>query len=137
MTAPDDGRSPGQRLCTALTGVRGISARLVSSALEQGRERFGDAVDELLTTFERGGLQAVQRSAHIGEARALTYFLYTGLLPDEDGSEVGGPFERGSMDEDDYFESLIWRVVQSHPRGLSGGYFGHWHYPPEDDDGAG
>lgn len=136
MTAVDATATSSQRFCSALAGVEGISARLASSALAHGRERFGTAVDDLLATFEQGGLAAVQLSDHVGKARALAYFLYTGLLPDVDGSEVGGDYDRPTMSEEDYFESLMWRVVQAHPRGLSGGYFGQWHYPPEDDDGS-
>lgn len=125
-----------RRFCCELAGVAGISDRFATSAIERGREGFGGAMDDLLETFEQGGLKAVERSEHVEVARAVTYFLYTGLLPevtpDSNAAEV-----HAVPSEDDYFESLAWRVVQAHPRGLSGGYFGHWHYPPEDDDGAG
>ena len=30
-----------------------------------------------------------------------------------------------------YFEGRFWAYVRAHPLGLSGGYFGHWSYPPE------
>jgi hypothetical protein len=30
-----------------------------------------------------------------------------------------------------YFGGLLWRAVGAHPPGLSGGYFGHWRYPPD------
>jgi len=30
-----------------------------------------------------------------------------------------------------YFEGLLWRSIRAHPPGLTGGYFGHWHYIPE------
>ena len=30
-----------------------------------------------------------------------------------------------------YFAGLFWRVIEAHPPGLSGGYFGHWTYPPD------
>jgi hypothetical protein len=136
LSASDAPATAAQELCAGLAGVRGISARLAESALAQGRDRFGSAVDELLQTFARGGLEAVQGSELAGVARALTYFLYTGVLPDADGAETGHSYERGEMSAEDYFESQVWRVVQAHPRALSGGYYGHWHYPPEDDDGA-
>jgi len=32
---------------------------------------------------------------------------------------------------DHYFRSLLWDVIGAHPPALSGGYFGYWHYPPE------
>lgn len=131
MTRVETGPT-AQQFCSALAGVVGVSPRLATAALDHGRSRFGHAIDDLLADFERGGLPAVELSEHVGKARALAYFLYTGLLPDEDGTES---FEHATMREEDYFESLVWRVVQAHPRGLSAGYFGQWHYPPEDDDG--
>lgn len=30
-----------------------------------------------------------------------------------------------------HFRALLWDVIGAHPPALSGGYFGHWHYPPE------
>jgi hypothetical protein len=30
-----------------------------------------------------------------------------------------------------YYEALAWKTVQAHSPGLSGGYFGYWHYQPE------
>lgn len=30
-----------------------------------------------------------------------------------------------------HFRALLWDVIAAHPPALSGGYFGHWHYPPE------
>jgi hypothetical protein len=32
-----------------------------------------------------------------------------------------------------YFSGLAWRIIGAHPPGLSGGYFGHWHYRPENE----
>lgn len=33
---------------------------------------------------------------------------------------------------DRWFAGRFWRYVRAHPPGLSGGYFGHWAYPPEE-----
>ena len=125
VDATSPAATPAQQLCCALAGVDGISSRFAESALDQARRRFGPGpVDELLAAFQVGGLAAVRDHPQQGAARALAYLLYTGGLPD------------GQIDhEADYFESVVWRVIQAHPRGLSGGYFGHWHYPPEDSDG--
>lgn len=123
-----------QRFCCALAGVDGISERFADAALAQSRQRFGDdVVDELLHVFGDGGLDAVVRHPQAAKARALTYLLYTGVLPDESGAIAA---DAQIHDEADYFESVMWRVIQAHPRGLSGGYYGHWHYPPEDGDGS-
>jgi len=31
----------------------------------------------------------------------------------------------------EHFEALFWRIIHAHPPALSGGYFGHWAYPPD------
>lgn len=123
------------RFCRELTGVDEISERFTRSITERACERFGgDRVNDLLTLFEAQGIAAVLMDANLeGIARAMCYALYTGLLPDEAGLEV----ERGTAPRpqiplaEDYFEGLVWRVIQAHPPGLTGGYFGHWYYPPE------
>lgn len=127
MSADATTRPAGaERLCAALAGVDGVSPRFAASALRHARRRFGPAaVDELERAFETGGLEAARADRHRDVARALAYLLYTGALP---GGRIA--------EEADYFESVVWRVIQAHPRGLSGGYFGHWHYPPEDSDGG-
>ena len=33
--------------------------------------------------------------------------------------------------EDEYYSGLIWRAIRAHPLALSGGYYGHWKYEPE------
>jgi hypothetical protein len=30
-----------------------------------------------------------------------------------------------------YYEALLWKTIDAHPPGLSGGYFGYWRYTPE------
>ena len=119
--------------CCELTGVDETSPRFIKSILKRARARFGSKpISALLETYRRGGLAAVFGDAtHAGIARAILYGLYSGLLPDADGGNVlqDGPT---ALTADDHFQALIWRVIQAHPPALSGGYFGHWHYPPED-----
>jgi hypothetical protein len=122
-------------LCRSLTGVEEISARHCSSVLRRARARFGDAsIDSLLTRFGEGGTSAIFADAEIaGHARAIIYCLFTGVLPDAKGEELTAATPAPDLDDpEDYFEAVLWRVVQAHPPGLSGGYFGHWRYPPED-----
>lgn len=33
--------------------------------------------------------------------------------------------------ETDYFNAVLWPIVRAHAPALSGGYFGHWTYPPD------
>jgi hypothetical protein len=38
--------------------------------------------------------------------------------------------------EQEYFGGLVWHILGAHPPGLSGGYFGHWRYRPDNDPGT-
>ncbi|WP_165226244.1 sugar dehydrogenase complex small subunit [Aquisphaera insulae] len=44
--------------------------------------------------------------------------------------EIRGQRPAGGRPEH-YFSGLFWDVISAHPPGLSGGYFGHWTYPPD------
>jgi hypothetical protein len=44
-------------------------------------------------------------------------------------AELRGSNDPGSPDA--WFEGLFWRAARAHPPALSGGYFGHWAYPPD------
>jgi hypothetical protein len=39
--------------------------------------------------------------------------------------------EPTSATEEQYFSGVLWKIARAHPPGLSGGYFGHWTYPPD------
>jgi hypothetical protein len=54
--------------------------------------------------------------------KVLILLWYLGELHGEK-SEAGHPSH--------YFQALLWKVIHAHPPGLSGGYFGHWAYPPD------
>lgn len=120
------------RLCCVLTGVEEVPERLVGSIMGQARERFGaDAVAALGQACEVSGLRVATEAIVQAEvARAITYGIYMGHLPVSPGHTAGG-----YASPEDYFESVIWRVIQAHPPALSGGYFGHWYYAPEDAHG--
>ena len=34
---------------------------------------------------------------------------------------------------EEYFSGLAWKIIGAHPPGLSGGYFGHWRYRPDNE----
>ena len=127
-----------RELFDALSGVNGISERQIGSGFKQMTERAGESkVEKLVEKFQSDGLDGIREDKELlGLAQATTYWLYTGIFPDEQGESVKrGSSEKPTItDPEDYFESLVWRVIQAHPRALSGGYFGHWHYPPEDSD---
>src|SRR5262245_13401389 len=35
--------------------------------------------------------------------------------------------------QEEYFSGLAWAIISAHAPGLSGGYFGHWRYAPENE----
>jgi D-sorbitol dehydrogenase-like protein len=35
--------------------------------------------------------------------------------------------------QEEYFSGLVWPIIGAHIPGLSGGYFGHWRYRPENE----
>jgi hypothetical protein len=37
---------------------------------------------------------------------------------------------------DEYFSGLVWPIIGAHVPGLSGGYFGHWRYRPDNEPGG-
>ena len=55
-------------------------------------------------------------------AKLMLVLWYTGDLPSAANSAPA---------EEDYFGALLWPAARAHPPGLSGGYFGHWTYPPD------
>jgi hypothetical protein len=59
----------------------------------------------------------------------IVLLWYTSALRDNSDPVIalryGDPYE--------YFSGLAWRIIGAHPPGLSGGYFGHWHYRPENE----
>lgn len=55
--------------------------------------------------------------------KMIVLLWYTGELV-----TTGQP---SSIAPEAHFSGLLWRIVHAHPPGLSGGYFGHWTYPPD------
>ena len=111
----------GVYLCRELSGFDDVSLRFAVSALEQLAKKYGEkAVSDLLSTYSTDGIDQLNIMTK-GPARDLLTYLYVGSF---DSATYVIP--------EDYFDSLIWRAALAHPKGLSGGYFGHWRYPPED-----
>ena len=98
-----------------------MTPRFSASAFLQLSNQFGEpSANKLINDYLTGGLDALNTKIE-GPARSLLSYLYLGELESAD-----------SVIPEDYIDSLIWRAALAHPRGLSGGYFGHWRYPPED-----
>lgn len=118
------GAPRGLALCRALSGFDDVSERFAAAALDDlARRTDGPVVEALLAKFEAEGAGAVAGDPALQpHVRSLLSFLYTG-------------FGLGGMPNDtpeNHFESLMWRAALAHPPALSGGYFGHWAYPPDE-----
>jgi hypothetical protein len=60
-------------------------------------------------------------------AKTLIMLWYTGGIKDVVDNTTFWTIETAA----DYFGALAWKVVGSHPPGLSNQFFGHWKYPTE------
>jgi hypothetical protein len=126
------------RMSQVLTGEDGLDPQLSAQYLERltKHARWGSLAERLLTAFEAAevlGEDALEREVladpELGPAaRQVIVLWYTGAFVEEDGEKVKWSY--GNADH--YFAGLLWKVARAHPPMLSGGYFGHWHYPPED-----
>lgn len=118
------GAPRGLALCRALSGFDDVSERFATAALDNlARQTDGAGIEALLAKFEAEGAGAVADDPALqGHVRALIAFLYTGF--GQDGMPDDMP--------ENHFESLMWRAALAHPPALSGGYFGHWAYPPDE-----
>ena len=54
---------------------------------------------------------------------------YTSALRDNQAATIA--LRYGTQEE--YFSGLAWQIMGAHVPGLSGGYFGHWRYRPDNE----
>jgi len=120
-----------------VTGFTDIGGNLeheyarIMSATDEWRaelESLARAFDEAIKdTDPEMALMAIMKvQPEVGNAaRRLAHLWYTGRPPAE--NKVDAEF----VNEQAYFEGLIWRAARAHPPGLTGGYFGHWRYAPD------
>jgi hypothetical protein len=54
---------------------------------------------------------------------------YTSAM--QDNTDTPNVMRFGSQEA--YFSGLAWRIIGAHVPGLSGGYFGHWRYRPDNE----
>jgi hypothetical protein len=56
---------------------------------------------------------------------------YTSTMQDNLG--LPGPAVMRFGTQEEYFSGLGWQIIGAHVPGLSGGYFGHWRYRPDNE----
>jgi len=132
-------------LSRVLTGVEDLDVdlgrryldRLASSPLQPQLDEILDRFREL----ERSGNLVEQVKAKVVERDLLRptvcqiiLLWYTSTVQDNLGTDPPAPsssFRYGTPEE--YFSGLAWKIIGAHPPGLSGGYFGHWRYRPDNE----
>jgi hypothetical protein len=132
-------------LSRVLTGVEDLDVtlgrqyldRLVSSPLQLQLS----AMLERFREFKKDEKLVEQVKAKIVEVDSLRATVcqiillwYTSTVQDNLGIDPPAPslsFRYGTPEE--YFSGLVWKIIGAHPPGLSGGYFGHWRYRPDNE----
>jgi hypothetical protein len=132
-------------LSRVLTGVEDLDVNLGRQYLDRlASSPFQPQLDEILERFrglEKGEKHVEQVKAKIVEVDLLRptvcqiiLLWYTSTVQDNLGMDPPAPslsFRYGTPEE--YFSGLAWKIIGAHPPGLSGGYFGHWRYRPDNE----
>jgi hypothetical protein len=128
-------------MSSTLTGMRDLERGVAEQYLVRiSKDKEGGKLDELLKVFREiqaaGGdadeaiRQRIMNDAALGPlAQQIIVLWYTSALHSQD--EKGKHLFDFPDDPNQYFSGLVWAAIRAHPLGLSGGYFGHWKYPPE------
>jgi Membrane bound FAD containing D-sorbitol dehydrogenase len=127
-------------LSRILTGVQNLDAtlgrqyldRLASTpfepALRQILERFRGLKDDD-TRADQVKREIVANDLLRPTVCQIILLWYTSAIPDN----LTTPLVLRYGTQEEYFSALGWRIMGAHVPGLSGGYFGHWRYPPDND----
>jgi hypothetical protein len=129
-------------LSRILTGVEHLDPALGSQYLDRlVSTPFGPSVRLILERFakfkpdqslaDRVKKEIVGDDALRPAVCQIILLWYTGALWDNGTTPI--TLRYGTQDE--YFSGLVWSIIGAHPFGLSGGYFGHWRYRPENEPG--
>jgi hypothetical protein len=95
------------------------------------------SISEVLKRFEKlpkRSLAEVERKM-VADAKLrptlcqIVLLWYTSALRDSEAD----PLVLRYGNEQAYFGGLVWRILGAHAPGLSGGYFGHWRYRPDNE----
>jgi hypothetical protein len=129
-------------LSRILTGVDNLDPGIGLQYLDRlSGTPFGPNLRQILDRFRKLGKRptAKQVKKQIVGVVALRPALcqivllwYTSAIQDNpDDPKVATNMRYGTQEE--YFSGLGWRLIGAHAPGLSGGYFGHWRYRPENE----
>jgi Membrane bound FAD containing D-sorbitol dehydrogenase len=127
-------------LSKILTGVQTLDAALASQYLDRlNSTPFAPLLTQIIARFQtlKPGPtlpdQVKQQILNDDSLRpAITQIVllwYTSAMLDNPGPPPN--FRYGTQEE--YFSGLAWQIMGAHVPGLSGGYFGHWRYRPDNE----
>jgi hypothetical protein len=131
-------------LSRILTGFDNLDADLGRQYLDRlNSSPFNPLLSEILKRFQ--GLR--DKPDVVGEVKKqiladdsvrptvcqIILLWYTSTVQDNLGmNPPASPVMRFGTQEE-YFSGLAWTIIGAHPPGLSGGYFGHWRYRPDNE----
>ena len=132
--------SPFVELSEILTGVPNLDRKLgaqyldrllstpFDTTLRQALEKFSKlAKDDTLPAQVKA--QIVNDDSLRPTVCQIVLLWLTSTIQDSHDNPTG--LRWGSKDE--YFSALAWQIIGAHVPGLSGGYFGHWRYRPDNE----
>ena len=126
-----------------LTGFDDLPPRLSEAYYHRicGNEHYAADLEMLEAYYNENpnvsvtleSLKAIERGLNF--YKGLVFLWYTSelmeysqlALKETDLSKI----TREGGEAEEYYGGLLWKVARTHPPGLSGGYFGHWRYEPE------
>jgi hypothetical protein len=127
-----------------LTGVDNLDADLGRQYLDRlNSSPFNPLLSQILDRFhglrdepdvvEQVKKQIVANDSLRPTVCQIILLWYTSTVQDNLGiNSSASPVMRFGTQEE-YFSGLAWTIIGAHPPGLSGGYFGHWRYRPDNE----
>lgn len=131
-------------LSRILTGVDNLDAELGRQYLDRlNSSPFNPLLSQILKRFqgfrdEPDAVEQVKKQIVANDSLRPTVcqiilLWYTSTVHDNLGmNPSASPVMRFGTQEE-YFSGLAWTIIGAHPPGLSGGYFGHWRYRPDNE----
>ncbi len=129
-------------LSRILVGINELKAELGRKYLDRLMSSpFGPQVEEILSKFHPLKQDAGANVVEEVKSKILTedalrpaisqiiLLWLTSAMWQNSGTSINLRYG----DQEEYFSGLAWSLIGAHPPGLSGGYFGHWRYRPENE----
>jgi hypothetical protein len=127
-------------LSRILTGVQNLDAEVGRQYMDRlASTPFGPALSQILerfrelksddTRFDQVKREILGDETFRPAVCQIILLWYTSALRDN----LTTPLVMRYGTQEEYFSGLAWRIMGAHVPGLSGGYFGHWRYRPDND----